>query len=496
MILKLSKFSIALFLLFTCTSVFVSCEKDDPAEDMAIDDPNDPGDDPMDDPTASSGRFSNNISCAIITTPPTLGLNPTYTKYINCTGIPVVGSANVPDEALQIASETTEFMLTGIGSIRSKLITGDAYIILYEEGLVLNDVQESGGNQQASAGGVYRFDPANGINLFISPAVNLLCGVTSGQAEGNIFVHELGHMIDIGGIRQTDSNFNNTLATTYNNARAAGKWNNTYAGTNKEEYFAEMVIIWFGSNWIGTEEGDGNRNEIGTRTQLQSYDAGAYNLLNSRITNLTDIPGCRVPIIFGATADCPDTVTDIDGNVYEIVNIGPMCWFKENLRTTRYKNGALIANIQDESEWTSTTQGAWSNYNNDPALDEFGKLYNGFAATNSAGLCPDGWHVPTFQDLNDVIQYAGGNYASDDLKAAGVWPTNGTNTSGFSALPAGWRSDTGIFSEMGRTTLFTSNTFNASQQYYIKALYDDQDFIFGNPIDTNVGTSCRCIKDE
>jgi uncharacterized protein (TIGR02145 family) len=496
MILKVSKFSIALFLLFTCTLVFVSCEKDDPAEDMAVDDPNDPGDDPGDDPSASSGRFSDNISCAIISTPSALGLNPTYTKYINCTGIPVLGSANVSDEAMQIASETTEFMLTGIGSIRSKLITGGAYIILYEEGLILNDVQESGGNQQASAAGVYRFDPNNGINLLISPAVNLLCGVTSGQAEGNIFVHELGHMIDIGGIRQTDSSFNNTLATTYNNARAAGKWNNTYAGTNKEEYFAEMVIIWFGSNWIGTEEGDGNRNEIGTRTQLQSYDAGAYNLLNTRITNLTDIPGCREPIIFGATADCPDTVTDIDGNVYEIVNIGPMCWLKENLRTTRYKNGAPIANLQGESEWATTTQGAWSNYDNDPSLDTNGKLYNGFAATNPAGLCPNGWRVPTFQDLNDVIQYAGGNYASEALKDITTWTPAGSNTSGFKALPAGSRTESGSFSGIGSSTFFISQTVNNSQQLNTKSIFSDQDFIFAVAAEPNFGSSCRCIKDE
>ncbi|WP_432411153.1 fibrobacter succinogenes major paralogous domain-containing protein [Rasiella sp. SM2506] len=489
MILKLSKFSIALLVLFTCTITFISCEKDDSTDDMGIDDPGD-------DPNATTGRFSDNISCSIIATPSSLGLNTTYTKYINCTGIPVIGSANVPDEALQIASETTEFMLTGIGSVRSKLISGGAYIILFEEGLTLNDVAESGGNQQATAGGVYLFNPGNGLNFLISPAVNLLCDASSGQAEGNIFVHELAHMIDIGGIRELDASFVGTLSTTFTNARAAGKWNNTYAATNKEEYFAEMVTIWYGSNWIGREGGDGFRNEIGTRAQLQNYDAGAYNLLNNRITSLTNVPGCREPVIDGATANCPNTVTDIDGNVYEVVNIGPMCWMKENLRTTRYKNGDPIAHIQGEQEWATTAQGAWSNYDNDPNLDTFGKLYNGIAATNPAGLCPDGWRVPTIQELNDVIQYAGGNYASAALKDVTTWTPAGTNSSGFTALPAGWRHETGFFSGMGNSTFFLSQTIASSQQRYVKSIFDNEDVIFGVEVEPTYGSSCRCIKNE
>jgi hypothetical protein len=67
---------------------------------MSIDYPNDPGDGSGNDPNTTTGRFSNHISCSIITMPSVLGLNTTYTKFINCTGIPVVGSANVPDEAL------------------------------------------------------------------------------------------------------------------------------------------------------------------------------------------------------------------------------------------------------------------------------------------------------------------------------------------------------------------------------------------------------------
>jgi hypothetical protein len=124
-------------------------------------------------------------------------------------------------------------------------------------------VLESGGNIHVGAGGTYKFAPNNGLNLLISPVLNLVCDKGVVQAEGNILVHELGHMIDIGGVRQLDPSFITSLSTVFSSVRAAGKWNNTYAATNKEEYFAETVTIWYGTNWIDPEGGDGFTNDIG-----------------------------------------------------------------------------------------------------------------------------------------------------------------------------------------------------------------------------------------
>jgi uncharacterized protein (TIGR02145 family) len=480
-----------LFLVFLLLS---SCQKDDPASDeINNNDPNDPND--PGDPVNSTGRFSDFVGCAIVSTPSAVNLNPTYTKFLNCSGIPVVGSANVPDEAIQVASETIEFMLTGIGPIRNKLITNGAYVILYEDGLALNDIPEAGGLGGCPNGGLYRLDLNNNINVAISPVTNLLCDHVL-STGGNILIHELAHMIDIGGIRQIDNGFQSLLSSSFSTARANGLWDNVYAATNTQEYLAEAVTIWFGENWIGPVGGDGSRNEIGTRAQLQSYDSGIYSLIESNITNLTAVPGCREPVIWGVTANCPDTVSDIDGNVYEIVNIGPMCWMKENLRTTRYKDGTPIPNIQNNSVWENTTTGAWSNYDNDPNLDMYGKIYNGISATNVAGLCPEGWHVPSIQELSDLTQYAGGDYASSALKDTAAWTSPvGTNSSGFKALPSGWRHETGFFSGMGTSALFISKTLNTSQGQYAKSIFDDQNYIFNADQNPNFGFSCRCIKD-
>ena len=43
------------------------------------------------------------------------------------------------------------------------------------------------------------------------------------------------------------------------------------------------------------------------------------------------------------------TVTDIDGNVYQTVQIGDQLWMAENLKTTHYNNGDVIQYVQSES---------------------------------------------------------------------------------------------------------------------------------------------------
>ena len=91
------------------------------------------------------------------------------------------------------------------------------------------------------------------------------------------------------------------------------------------------------------------------------------------------------------------TVTDIDGNVYRTITIGQQEWMTENLRTASYSNGTLVTNIADMDEWeANTSEGSWVFYDNDESNDAvYGKLYNWYAVTDSQGLCPEGWHVPS-----------------------------------------------------------------------------------------------------
>ena len=87
-------------------------------------------------------------------------------------------------------------------------------------------------------------------------------------------------------------------------------------------------------------------------------------------------------------------VTDIDGNVYQNVQIGEQLWMAENLKVTHYRNGDEIQNITNNGNWWSLSTGAYGDYDNNPSNSEtYGRLYNWYTVDDSRGVCPEGWHV-------------------------------------------------------------------------------------------------------
>jgi len=88
----------------------------------------------------------------------------------------------------------------------------------------------------------------------------------------------------------------------------------------------------------------------------------------------------------GGGSTCPSTVTDLDGNVYNTVQIGLQCWTAENLKVEHYQNGDAIPTGLSNSAWESTATGAFAVYNNAIAnKDTYGLLYIGYAATDARG---------------------------------------------------------------------------------------------------------------
>jgi uncharacterized protein (TIGR02145 family) len=163
-----------------------------------------------------------------------------------------------------------------------------------------------------------------------------------------------------------------------------------------------------------------------------------------------------------------NSVTDIDGNTYQTVTIGNQVWMKENLKTSKYRNGDVIAEVSDSAQWAAiwnngnpTGQAAWCYYNNDAANNTtYGKLYNWYVVADPRGLCPAGWHVPTAGEWNILETFLGGNnLAGGKMKSMGTieagtgfWysPNIGaTNSSGYSGLPGGCRNKGGSFSIFG-----------------------------------------------
>ena len=142
------------------------------------------------------------------------------------------------------------------------------------------------------------------------------------------------------------------------------------------------------------------------------------------------------------------TVTDIDGNVYNTVTIGTQVWMKENLKTTKYRNGETILN-------TASFSDQWAYGDNESNIPVYGRLYTWYAATNFRGLCPTGWHVPTDAEWTLLTDYLGGEVvAGGKMKEAGTAHWNSPNTgadnsSGWTALPGGYRDFNGTFLSIG-----------------------------------------------
>jgi uncharacterized protein (TIGR02145 family) len=141
------------------------------------------------------------------------------------------------------------------------------------------------------------------------------------------------------------------------------------------------------------------------------------------------------------------------------VAICSQLWMDRNLSVGNYRNGDPIPLVTDATAWANLTTGAYCFYNNDPSTEAvYGRLYNWYAASDPRGLAPTGWHMPTEAEWRTLGACVGGisglSVAGGPLKEAGTshWlsPNSGaTNSSGFTALPGGYRTDFGTFAAIG-----------------------------------------------
>jgi len=196
------------------------------------------------------------------------------------------------------------------------------------------------------------------------------------------------------------------------------------------------------------------------------------------------------------------TITDVDGNVYKTVNIGTQTWMAENLRTTKYRNGESISNVEIDSLWKKSTFASYCNYNNLTSNgSKYGRLYNWFAVNETKKIAPLGWHIPTAAEWQILIAYLGGEYsAGAKLKEAGTANWNlttesVTNESKFTALPGGARDDAGVFALVGKTGYWwTASEYNSTTGILTRMFSDDNTVENINKLKT-YGLSVRCIKD-
>ncbi len=163
--------------------------------------------------------------------------------------------------------------------------------------------------------------------------------------------------------------------------------------------------------------------------------------------------------------------------------------------TTQFVVGAAG---ETDLDILSTTAFCWYDNNNIMYGDTYGALYNWYSI-NTNKLSPVGWHIPTDEEWNTLINFLGGeDVAGGKLKESGNthWniPNEGAdNSSGFTALPGGSRSD--LFHSLGDGGRWWSSTqFDDTNAWALSIGYTYANASRYN-FTKNHGYSVRCIRD-
>ncbi len=183
----------------------------------------------------------------------------------------------------------------------------------------------------------------------------------------------------------------------------------------------------------------------------------------------------------------------------QTVTIGSQVWTSKNLNVSTYRNGDVIPQVQDENAWETLTTGAWCYYDKDTSNGtKYGKLYNWYAVHDPRGLAPKGYHIPTDEDWSKLSDYLGGESgAGTKMKSISGWYKNGngTNSSGFSGLPGGFRNGFGTFDGIGSNGHWWSSTESDTSDAWFRNLYYSDGSVYGGNGDRRSGFSVRCLRD-
>lgn len=195
------------------------------------------------------------------------------------------------------------------------------------------------------------------------------------------------------------------------------------------------------------------------------------------------------------------SVTDVDANTYPTISFLGQEWMATNLRTSKYRNGDPIPNLQNAAQWQSTASGAWRHYDDDPAHEPgYGKLYNFYTVSDPRNVCPSGWHVPTQAEWDGLVNLLGGpEVAGGKLKEVGLahWqaPNYGaTNLIGFTARPGGAHFSNGS-AGMGVEANFWTSEPNDLNFSHMRMMHRDSAHVYVGQQYKNVGMSIRCKRD-
>jgi uncharacterized protein (TIGR02145 family) len=209
-----------------------------------------------------------------------------------------------------------------------------------------------------------------------------------------------------------------------------------------------------------------------------------------------------VVLIVGCSKDSAEapptnisTITDIEGNVYNVVVIGNQTWMKSNLNVSKYQDGTTIPEEKNPVKWAALTTGAWCYYDNNPENGKlYGKLYNWYAVNDKRGLAPTGTSIPTDAEWTTLTNFIGSE-AGEKMKHVD-WSSDPkvANSSGFTALPGGICISNGGFYFIGEYGYWWSATSADAATAWNRSLGYNSSIACRSYDDKNYGLAVRCIK--
>ena len=262
------------------------------------------------------------------------------------------------------------------------------------------------------------------------------------------------------------------------------------AGYANAEAYGEIMVDLLNTPWwqlyAGLDFG------VGARAEIWSIELFDYE------TNVLELKWLLAQAGGSLEGSCPGipTVTDPrNGKVYNTVLIGDQCWLRENLDI-----GTRINETQPQTDNGTIEKYC---YNDNAAYcSTYGGLYQWNEAMQyvnnpgAHGICPSGWHIPTMAEIQTLAITVAGDANAIKAVGQGSGEGAGTNTSGFSALLAGYRFYGGTFSSLGTEAYFWSSTeYDASTAGNLSLYYDDNLFYLGANDYKDYGFSIRCVKD-
>jgi len=202
-------------------------------------------------------------------------------------------------------------------------------------------------------------------------------------------------------------------------------------------------------------------------------------------------------------------MTDYEGHVYGTVSLGDQEWMNRNLETKYFSNGEKIITtnpptLNIEQEDKPVYQWAYA-YSEETLhlIEDYGRAYTWYTATDSRKLCPAGWHLPSLNEWNELLTHMGGdtltyrdfrsffNYQWDS------WLNTGATEGSFEAQMAGFRDINGQYMNGNYGTFWWSVTEASSENG--SAVYcgtADNGIVKPTEKNKKYGYSVRCVKDR